>query len=94
MVFLWGFLRRPRSVPDFCAALRQISLQDRIERPLDLLPSYCAYLVLASFSMLCTMQCRFHCVLTFVRPPWFKRVRRLLCRMLPNTGSTVPMRWL
>lgn len=50
--------------------------------------------VLASFSLLCTMQYRFCCVLTLVRPRWFKRVRRLLCRMLTNTGSTVPIHWL
>ena len=50
--------------------------------------------VLANFSMLCTMQYGFHCVLTLARPRWLKRVKRLLCLMLANTGSTVPKRWL
>ena len=31
---------------------------------------------------------------TFVVPRRFKRFSRLLWRILPNTGSTVPMRWL
>ena len=78
------------SVPQFCALTPLIAVQ------CPLLALYWVFLcprsVLASFSMLCTMQYRFHWVLTLVRPRWFKRVRRLLCRVLPNTGSTVPMR--
>lgn len=48
----------------------------------------------ASFSMLCTRQYSLHCVPTFLLPRSVNRFSRLLCRMLPNTGSTVPMRWL
>jgi hypothetical protein len=75
-------------MPTVCRKLQRLSAC------WHLIYRYCAYPVCANFSMLCTMQYRFHCVLTFSRPRWLKRVKRLLCRMLANTGSTVPMRWL
>jgi hypothetical protein len=38
------------------------------------------------------LQYSFHCPSTFVRPHSVKRVSHLLCRRLPNTGSTVANR--
>ena len=49
---------------------------------------------LASCSMLCTRQNSRHWVPTLFNPRNVNRFSRLLCRRLPNTGSTVPIRWL
>ena len=60
-------------------------------------PAYARYFFRsypASFSMLCTRQYSRHCTPTLCRPRSVNRFNRLLCRMLPNTGSTVPMRRL
>lgn len=56
------------------------------------LPFFAPFPVLASFSMLCTIQFRLHFVLSLVRPRRHKRVMRLLCRLPGNTGFTVLMR--